>query len=172
MSEQDTYVRAKLAEISGALERLTTTLNRMIDVVSRIGEIQNAASQITAAVSANGKKLDDLMQATRRISSTGSLTAASSVAEERPGGSPLQAILDTLDSQIREGAIASDLSLKINETADTLEQKGGGGALVVKMQRWTRILKTYGRVDPISPTDLKKLRDDLKDWQREIAKAK
>jgi ABC-type transporter Mla subunit MlaD len=172
MSEQDTYVRAKLAEISGALERLTTTLNRMIDVVSRIGEIQDAASQITAAVAANGKKLDDLMQATRRMSLTGSPTAASAVAEERPGVSPFQAILDTLDSQIREGAIASDLSLKINETADTLEQRGGGGALVVKMQRWTRILKTYGRVDPISPTDLKKLRDDLKDWQREIAKAK
>jgi hypothetical protein len=80
-------------------------------------------------------------------------------------------LLDTLDSQVREGAIASDLALKINEAAETLEQKGIGGSLIVRMQRWTRILRTYNRIDPISASDLKKLRDDLRDWQREIAKA-
>lgn len=172
MSEQDTYVRAKLAEISGALERLTDTLNRIIEVVSRIGEIQDAAAEITSIVTASNKKLDDILQSTRKASLGGISTAAPAVAETRPGASPLQAILDTLDSQLREGAIASDLALKINEAADTLEQKGGGGAVVVKMQRWTRILRTYGRVDPISAADLRKIRDDLKEWQRELAKAK
>jgi hypothetical protein len=81
-------------------------------------------------------------------------------------------VLDTLDSQIREGVIASDLSIKIAQAASTLEQRGGVGQLVVKMQRWVRILKTYGRVDPINPSDVQKLRKDLKDWQKEVSQAR
>jgi predicted nucleic acid-binding protein len=170
MSEQDTYVRAKLAEISTSLERLTNTLNRTIDVVSRIVEIQDATTQITSAVSAISKKLDDIIQTTRKTP-VASVSAAQAAPEPRSTASPLQAVLDLLDSQIREGAIASDLAVKINEAADSLAQNGGAGTVVVKMQRWTRILRTYGRVDPISPNDIRKLRDDLKDWQREVAKA-
>jgi hypothetical protein len=61
--------------------------------------------------------------------------------------------------------------MKISETAQTLERKiGKSGPLIVKMQRWTRILKTYGRVDTISPQDLQKLRLDIKDWGKELAK--
>jgi hypothetical protein len=171
MSEQDTYVRAKLAEISNSLERLTNTLNRTIDVVSRIVEIQDATTQIASEVSAIGKKLDDLLQSARKAPMGGMPTASQAPVEPRSAASPLQAVLDLLDSQIREGAIASDLAVKISEAADSLEQKGGGGAVVVKMQRWTRILKTYNRIDPISANDIRKLRDDLKDWQREVAKA-
>lgn len=171
MSEQDTYVRAKLAEISTSLERLTNTLNRTIDVISRIVEIQDTTTQIMSAVAANGKKLDDIMQTTRKTPMGGVSAAGQATAEPRSAVSPLQVVFDTLDSQIRDGAIASDLAVKINEAADTLEQKGGGSAVVVKMQRWNRILKTYGRVDPISANDIRKLRDDLKDWQREVAKA-
>jgi hypothetical protein len=164
MSEQDTYVRAKLAEISTSLERLANTLNRMIEVVSKIGEIQDA-------VIANSRKLDEIVQGPRRGPIGAASAGSSTVPEPRPTASPLQALLDTLDSQVREGAIASDLALKINEAAETLEQKGIGGSLIVRMQRWTRILRTYNRIDPISASDLKKLRDDLRDWQREIAKA-
>jgi hypothetical protein len=51
-----------------------------------------------------------------------------------------------------------------------LESKGLSGSLIVKMQRWTRILKTYGRIDTISPADLQRLRDDIKEWSREISK--
>ena len=81
-----------------------------------------------------------------------------------------QAVLDTLETQIRDGVIASDLSTKINEAAEMLESKGVGSSLIVKMQRWTRILRTYGRVDTISPTDIQKLRDDIKEWSRELSK--
>ena len=51
-----------------------------------------------------------------------------------------------------------------------LESKGVSGGLIVKMQRWTRILKTYGRVDTISPADIQKLRTDIKEWSRELSK--
>jgi hypothetical protein len=86
--------------------------------------------------------------------------------------SGLQAVIDTLDSQVKEGVIASDLSVKINEAANTLELRGGAAQLVVKMQRWVRILKTYGRVDPISPGDIQKLRKDMQAWAKELAKSR
>jgi hypothetical protein len=89
---------------------------------------------------------------------------------DRGAVSNIQAVLDTLETQIREGVIASDLSQKINETAEILEGKGVGGAVIVKMQRWTRILRTYGRVDTISPTDIGKLRTDVKEWSKEVSK--
>ena len=51
-----------------------------------------------------------------------------------------------------------------------LESKGVSGSLIVKMQRWTRILRTYGRVDTISPTDIQKLRNDIKEWSKDLSK--
>jgi len=144
----------------------------MIEVVSRIGEIQDTVAQISNAVATNNKRLEEVLQGTRRTPAGAVSAPSSAAAEPRSAASALQAVLDTLDSQIREGAIASDLALKINEAAETLEQGGSGGALVVRIQRWTRILRTYNRIDPISANDLKKLRDDLRDWQREIAKAR
>ncbi len=170
MSEQDTYVRAKLTEISGGLERLTTILNRMIEVISKFGETQEAVSGLASAVEANSSKIDELVQMMRKVALAGPV--GGQAAEERSLSSSLQAVLDTLDSQIREGAIASDVAVKLNDAAETFEQKGGGGPLIVRIQRWTRILRTYGRVDPISPTDLKKLREDMREWQREVAKVK
>jgi len=170
MSEQDTYVRAKLTEISGGLERLTTILNRMIEVISKFGETQEGVSGLASAVEANSGKLDELIQMMRKVALAGPV--GSKAGEERTVSSSLQAVLDTLDSQIHEGAIASDVAVKLNDAAETFEQKAGGGPLVVRIQRWTRILRTYGRVDPITPTDLKKLREDMREWQRELAKGK
>ncbi|MHA1963741.1 MAG: hypothetical protein ACXACG_04490 [Candidatus Thorarchaeota archaeon] len=172
MSEEDTYVRAKLTEINGAIERLTQMLNRMIDVISGITEVQENTSELTLAVNANTERLDDLMRMVKELETAAPAAAAAggqSLAH-RGAVSNIQAVLDTLETQIREGVIASDLSQKINETAGILEGKGVTGAVIVKMQRWTRILRTYGRVDTISPTDLGKLRTDIKEWSKEVSK--
>ena len=172
MSEEETYVRAKLTEINGAIERLTEMLNRMIEIFGKIHDVEDATSEITLAVAANSEKLDELMRKVQDIS-PGSLEGGSgSSIAEKGAVSGLTAVLDTLESQIREGVIASDLAQKINECSSTLEERGIAGAVLVKMNRWVRILKTYGRVDTISPTDLSKLRLDLKEWNREISTRK
>ncbi|MHA1248238.1 MAG: hypothetical protein ACTSPE_12995 [Candidatus Thorarchaeota archaeon] len=36
MAEEDTYVRAKLTEINGALTRMTEMLNKMIEVLTHV----------------------------------------------------------------------------------------------------------------------------------------
>jgi hypothetical protein len=172
MSEEETYVRAKLTEINGAIERLTQMLNRMIEVISVITEVQENTSELTLAVNANTERLDEIMRMVKELESavpTATVAGGPSVAD-KGAVSNLQAVLDTLETQVREGVIASDLAQRINETAGTLEGKGVAGSLVVKMQRWTRILRTYGRVDTISPTDLAKLRTDIKGWGKEISK--
>lgn len=174
MSEEDTYVRAKLTEINGAIERLTQMLNRMIEVISTITEVKENTSEITLAVNANTERLDEMMQTIKIIESkTGApVTAAATTASlsDRGAVSSLQSVLDTLETQVREGVIASDLAQKINESAGILEGGGVTSSIVVKMQRWTRILRTYGRVDTISPVDLSKLRGDIKEWSKEISK--
>ena len=171
MSEEETYVRAKLTEINGAIERLTQMLNRMVDVISGITEVQENTSDLTLAVNANTERLDELMRMVKEIETAAPSAAAGGPSlADRGAVSNFQAVLDTLETQIREGVIASDLSQKINETAATLEGKGVSGAVIVKMQRWTRILRTYGRVDTISPVDLGKLRTDIKEWSKEVSK--
>ncbi len=171
MSEEDTYLRAKLTEINGAIERLTQMLNRMIDVIAKITEVQDAQSDLALGIKANSEKLDELLEVVKTIKSSGGVTSSSGAAISQKGAvSSHQAILDTLETQVRDGVIASDLALKINESAEMLEGKGVSGSLIVKMQRWTRILKTYGRVDTISPTDIQKLREDIKDWSKELSK--
>jgi len=173
LSEEDTYVRAKLTEINGAIERLTQMLNRMIEVISTITEVQENTAELTLAVNANTERLDEIMRMVMQIETQApaAVAGASKPSLADKGSiSNIQAVLDTLETQIREGVIASDLSQKISETADILEGKGVGGAVTVKMQRWTRILRTYGRVDTISPADLAKLRTDIKEWSKEISK--
>ena len=170
MSEEDTYLRAKLTEINGAIDRLTQMLNRMIDVISKITEVQDAQSEIQLAVSANSEKLDEILTAVKSISVAAPSQPSGPSVSQKGAISTHQAVLDTLETQIRDGVIASDLANKINEAAEMLESKGVSGGLIVKMQRWTRILKTYGRVDTISPADIQKLRTDIKEWSRELSK--
>ncbi|MFW9868199.1 MAG: hypothetical protein ACFFEL_01105 [Candidatus Thorarchaeota archaeon] len=174
MSEEDTYVRAKLTEINGAIERLTQMLNRMIDVISKITEVQENTSELTLAVNANTERLDEMMESIKNIESKAgvSVAVAPPVAgmAEKGAVSSLQSVLDTLETQVREGVIASDLAQKINESAGILESSGVPSGVIVKMQRWTRILRTYGRVDTINPTDIGKLRADIKTWSKEISK--
>ncbi|MGY5864496.1 MAG: hypothetical protein RTV41_07810 [Candidatus Thorarchaeota archaeon] len=174
MSEEDTYVRAKLTEINGAIERLTQMLNRMIEIISTITEVQENTSELTLAVNANTERLDEMMQIVKNIESkAGAPMAAAAPAAsltDRGAVSSLQSVLDTLETQVREGVIASDLAQKINESAGILEGGGVASSVVVKMQRWTRILRTYGRVDTINPTDIGKLRADIKAWSKEIGK--
>ena len=167
--EEDTYLRAKLTEINGAIDRLTQMLNRMIEVISKITEVQEAASDISLVVNANSEKLEELMTMVKGIKST-PVEASPATLAQKGAVSTHQAVLDTLETQIREGVIASDLAQKISEASSMLESRGVTGATIVKMQRWTRILKTYGRVDTISPTDLGKLRNDIKEWSRDVAK--
>ena len=170
MSEEDTYVRAKLTEINGAIERLTQMLNRMIDVISGITEVQDNTSELTLAVNANTERLDEIMRMVKELESAGPAAAPAASVADKGAVSNLQSVLDTLETQVREGVIASDLAQKINETAEILEGKGASGSLVVKIQRWTRILRTYGRVDTISPSDISKLRTDIKEWSKELSK--
>ena len=170
MSEEDTYVRAKLTEINGAIERLTQMLNRMIDVISGITEVQDSTSELTLAVNANTERLDEIMRMVKELESAGPAAAPAASVADKGAVSNLQSVLDTLETQVREGVIASDLAQKINETAGILEGKGASGSLVVKIQRWTRILRTYGRVDTISPSDISKLRTDIKEWSKELSK--
>jgi len=40
MSEEDTYLRAKLTEINSSINGLTEMLNRMIDVMSKIQKLR------------------------------------------------------------------------------------------------------------------------------------
>lgn len=171
MTEEDTYLRAKLTDINGAIDRLTQMLNRMIDIISKITEVQDATSDLAIAVGANSEKLDELTDLVKGIRSAPTQASPTSLSQKGAVSSH-QAVLDTLESQIREGVIASDLSQRINEAANMLESRGVPSQVIVKMQRWTRILKTYGRVDSISPTDLTKLRQDLKEWSKEISKAR
>jgi len=167
LSEEDTYIRAKLTEINGAIDRLTEMLNRMIDVISKIGEVQDATDDLTLRVVSNGEKIDEIL---RKLASAPVATGATGGSLEDKGViSHYTAVLDALEAQLREGAIASDLASKISEAADALEEKGAAGAVIVKMNRWVRILRTYGRIDSVSPTDLGKLRIDLKEWQKELA---
>lgn len=168
MSEEDTYLRAKLTEINGNIERLTQMLNRMIDVISKITEVQDTQSDLQLAVSENSDKLDEILAAVKNIGQAAPAQPSGPSVAQKGAVSSHQAILDTLETQIRDGVIASDLSAKINEAAGMLESKGVAGGLIVKMQRWTRILRTYGRVDTISPTDIQKLRADIKDWSKEL----
>lgn len=171
MSEEDTYLRAKLTEINGAIDRLTQMLNRMIDVIAKITEVQDAQSDLSLSMRANSEKLDEILESLKGIKISGVASASSGTAIAQKGAiSTHQAILDTLDTQIRDGVIASDLAQKINESAEMLESKGVSGSLIVKMQRWTRILRTYGRIDTISPTDIQKLREDMKEWSKELSK--
>ena len=171
MGEEDTYLRAKLTEINSSINGLTEMLNRMIDVLSKISEVQDATSETKALATANSQKLDALMEKVEGITVAASPAVRQAVIAEKGAVPSMQIILDTLESQVREGVIASDLSMKISDTAKTLERKmGKSGPLIVKMQRWKRILKTYGRVDTISPQDLQKLRLDIKDWGKELAK--
>jgi len=169
MSEEDTYLRAKLTEINGSIERLTDMLNKMIEVISRIGDVQDAASEVKLVAQANSEKLDELLRKVERIaeSSQGRTQAGASL-EQKGSVSSLTSVLDNLESQIREGVIASDLAVKISDATETLEERGVSGSLIVKMNRWVRILKTYSRVDTISPQDLSKLREDLRDWHSEL----
>jgi hypothetical protein len=170
MSEEDTYVRAKLTEINGAIERLTQMLNRMIDVISGITEVQDSTSELTLAVNANTERLDELIKMVKELETSAPVAASGAAVADKGAVSSLQSVLDTLETQVREGVIASDLAQRINESAGILEGKGVAGSLVVKMQRWTRILRTYGRIDTISPSDLAKLRTDIKEWSKELAK--
>ncbi len=176
MAEDDTYVRAKLTEINGALTRMTEMLNKMIEVMTRTTGLDEKISDLALAVAANSEKLDELMGAVQTMSAKAAAAASSarptSSVEEKAKVSSLSSLLDTLDSQIRDGMIASDLADKIRETATLFEERGGSSNLVVKMQRWVRILKTYGRVDPINPADISKLRDDIKSWQKELSKSR
>ncbi len=174
MSEEDTYVRAKLKEINGAIERLTQMLNRMIEVISTITDVQENTSELILAVNANTERMDEMLEIIKRIESRAGVTVAAAAPAaslaDRGAVSSHQSVLDTLETQVREGVIASDLAQKINESADILESGGVASSVIVKMQRWTRILRTYGRVDTISPQDLSKLRSDIKDWSKEISK--
>ncbi len=174
MSEEDTYVRAKLKEINGAIERLTQMLNRMIEVISTITDVQENTSELILAVNANTERMDEMLEIIKSIESKAGVTVAAAAPTaslaDRGAVSTHQSVLDTLETQVREGVIASDLAQKINESADILESGGVASSVIVKMQRWTRILRTYGRVDTISPQDLSKLRGDIKDWSKEISK--
>ncbi|KXH74182.1 MAG: hypothetical protein AM326_10075 [Candidatus Thorarchaeota archaeon SMTZ-45] len=172
MSEEDTYIRAKLTDINGAIERLTQMLNRMIEVISAITEVQENTSELTLAVNANTERLDEIIRLVKELELAAPVAAGAggpSLAD-KSAVSNLQSVLDTLETQVREGVIASDLAQKINESAEILEGKGAASAIIVKMQRWTRILRTYGRVDTISPADLSKLRTDIKEWSKDISK--
>ncbi|MCF2137044.1 MAG: hypothetical protein K9W43_07325 [Candidatus Thorarchaeota archaeon] len=176
MAEDDTYVRAKLTEINGALTRMTEMLNKMIEVLTRTVGMDEQISDLALSVAANSEKIDELISLVKtmpaRTAAPASAGHATSSVEEKAKVSSLSSLLDTLDSQIRDGMIASDLADKIRETAELFEERGGSSNLIVKMQRWVRILKTYGRVDPINPTDIAKLRSDLKGWQKELAQAR
>jgi len=167
LSEEDTYMRAKLTEINGSIERLTEMINKMVEVISKINDVQEATEDLSLRVASNGDKIDEIL---KKLASAPVASGSSGPVnlEEKGAVSAFQAILDTLDSQLREGVIASDLAGKISEASDALEEKGATGAVIVKMNRWVRILKTYGRIDSVSPTDLGKLRTDIKEWQREL----
>jgi hypothetical protein len=141
----------------------------MIEVLNRITEVEDTTSEVALAVAANGEKLDELLQIVKSLSKKGVAVVGGTDVSDRGAVSSLQAVIENLEPQLREGAIASDLAVKINEAAELLEDRmGGGGALIVKMKRWVRILRTYGRVDAISPADMKKLRDDMKEWISEL----
>ncbi len=169
MAEQETYVKAKLAEVNSTIERMTEMLNKMVEVLTRLSELPRTVESLTQAVRANNERVEELVGLVKNISEAGIVTAGGEKETiDRAGASAAVSLLETLDSQIRDGVIASDLAKKIGDTADVLSQRGAPAALVVKIQRWVRILKTYGRVDPVSPADIGKLKTDLREWIREI----
>ena len=72
LSEEDTYIRAKLTEINGAIDRLTEMLNRMIEFISKITDVQDTANELTLVVTANSEKIDELIGMMKGVSSGGS----------------------------------------------------------------------------------------------------
>ncbi len=172
MSQDETYIRAKLIEIATSIERMTELLNRMIEIASKIADVQESMGEVTAAISTNSRKIDELMSVVQGLGAAAPAASAqqgTSALPERGRAAALQSVLETLESQIREGMIASDFAKKLSDAVDLIEQRGGSSQLIVKMNRWVRILRTYSRVDPISPTDLKKLREDIRGWIREVS---
>ncbi|MGD9397385.1 MAG: hypothetical protein PVJ05_13210, partial [Candidatus Thorarchaeota archaeon] len=114
MSEEDTYVRAKLTEINGAIERLTQMLNRMIEVISTITEVQDNTSELVLAVNANTERLDEITRMVKELETAAPVAAAVGPSIADKGAvSNLQSVLDTLETQAREGVIASDLAQRI-----------------------------------------------------------
>jgi hypothetical protein len=87
MSEEDTYLRAKLTEINSSIKGLTEMLNRMIDVMSKISEVQDATSETKAFVAANSQKLDALMEKVEGITVAASPAARQASIAEKGGSS-------------------------------------------------------------------------------------
>ncbi len=137
MTEQDTYIKAKLSEVNSTIERMTEMLNKMVEVLARLSELPRTVESLTQTVHASNSKVDELVELVRNISETGVVAVGGGKEPmDRAGASAIVTILETLDTQIREGAIASDLAKKINDTADILSQKGAPSGVVVKIQRW------------------------------------
>jgi CHASE3 domain sensor protein len=169
VAEESTYLRAKMTEIHGAIERLTDMLNKMVEVLSRMSKTPEMIEDLSLTIAANSERVEEVIKLVKALSAGAAAGEVRGVVD-KGAVSSITAVFETLDTQIREGVIASDLARKLNESADMIAQKGGTATVVVKMQRWVRILRTYGRVDPISSADLTKLRSDLKEWQKDISR--
>jgi cell division FtsZ-interacting protein ZapD len=168
MSDDSTYIRAKFTEINKSIERLTETVNKMVDAISIISEVRDEIGELRLQVAANGERLQELKAATKQKPVQRPVVEEKKELTGKQQLSNAKSVLENLESQVKNGAIASELANRISEAADSVEKAIGSGSLTIKMDRWRRILKTYSRVDSINPNDIMKLKADIRDWIREI----
>jgi hypothetical protein len=168
MSDDSTYIRAKFTEINKSIERLTDTVNKMVDAISIISEVRDEIGELRLQVAANAETLEELKVATKQKPVQRPVVEEKKELTEKQELSNAKSVLENLESQVRDGAIASELADRISEAAHSVENAIGSGSLTIKMDRWRRILRTYSRVDSINPNDIRKLKADIRDWIKEI----
>lgn len=168
MNDDSTYIRAKFTEINKSIERLTETVNKMVDFISTISEVRDEIGELRLEVAANREKLDELKLAAMQKPVERPVVEEKTKVKGKQGLSNAMSVLENLQLQVKEGAIASELAERISEASGTVEKAIGSGSLTIKMDRWRRILKTYSRVDSVNPNDVRKLKADIRDWIDEI----
>ncbi len=163
MSQDDTYVRAQLMKINQTIERVNETLNRMIEVISKIGDLETVVLGLQEKIDKVNERFDEFTVEIQK-------TVARKAAEEGVGPSKAAisdaiSVLENLDSQIRSGMMAFDMSNRLQNAINTLERYiPPSHNLFIHMKRWIRILKSYGKTDPPSDQDFRKFKAEIRDW--------
>ena len=97
MAEDNTYVRVKLTEIHGAIERLTDMLDKMVEVMSRMSKMPDTMEELSLLVTASNERIEELAGLMKGIGTTVSAAGTKGPADKGVISS-LTAVLDTLDT--------------------------------------------------------------------------
>ncbi|MGV9103900.1 MAG: hypothetical protein ACOC3C_07280, partial [Candidatus Thorarchaeota archaeon] len=114
MNDDSTYIRAKFTEINKSIERLTETVNKMVDFISTISEVRDEIGELRLEVAANREKLDELKLAAMQKPVERPVVEEKTKVKGKQGLSNAMSVLENLQLQVKEGAIASELAERIS----------------------------------------------------------